>query len=676
MNKALTIIFVALLIVMGAATFIEHAEGTEYAQTTIYHSWWFFALWTMLALLSLIILIKRKIWRRPATGLLHLSFIVILLGAATSYFTGKEGVVHLRKGIAQQIYSDGKTNQILPFTLTLDSFVIDYYPGTNAPADFISYVSIGKAPLSSPKGDTLASIEGNFEASPRGGLEGAISMNNPLKFEGYRFFQSSFDRDLQGTVLSIKHDPWGIFITYTGYILLLLSIILRLLGGKVMRLLDRFASRLLGGKNSKPHNLITLTLCLISIGATARSLPTVSDEKAEQMARMQVIYNDRIAPFNTLAQDIVKKIYGSDSYHGLSAEQVVYGWIARPDVWKDEPLIKIKDSRLREELGIKGNYACLSELTKHIDKLASTPSYRSVDEKVGILLMLANGTLIKPLPKDVAPLTKERVEAEILYNAIPFNKIMFMYHLSLGIIAFILFLWNQRTGKMKTAMTLLKALSCVSLAFISAYYLLRWYIGGRIPMGNGYETMLFMSLCIMLISVVMQRRTIMFTPFGFLLSGFTMLVAHLSDMNPQITPLMPVLSSPLLTLHVSVIMMAYALLSFTALLSLWGLINSSTHQLINLSTKITTYAVLLLAIGIFLGAVWANVSWGRYWGWDPKEVWALITLLVYSVPLHRKSIKLLQNPKYYHLYMLLAFLTVLMTYFGVNYFLGGMHSYA
>ena len=660
---------------MGAATFIEHAEGTEYAQTTIYHSWWFFALWVMLALLSLIILVKRKIWRRPAKGLLHLSFIVILLGAATSYFTGKEGVVHLRKGIAQQIYSDGKTSQILPFTLTLDSFVIDYYPGTYAPADFISYVSISKAPPSSPEGDTLASIEGNFEVSPRGGLEGAISMNNPLKFEGYRFFQTSFDRDLLGTVLSIKHDPWGIFITYTGYILLLLSIILRLLGGKVIRLLDRFASRLLGGKTSKPHNLITLTLCLISIGATARSLPTISDEKAEQMARMQVIYNDRIAPFNTLAQDIVKKIYGSDSYHGLSAEQVVYGWIARPDVWKDEPLIKIKDSRLREELGIKGNYACLSDLTKHIDILASNPSYRSVDEKVGILLMLANGTLIKPLPKDVAPLTKERVEAEILYNAIPFNKIMFMYHLSLGVIAFIIFLWNQRTGKMKTAMTLLKALSCVSLAFISANYLLRWYIGGRIPMGNGYETMLFMSLCIMLISVVMQRRTVMFTPFGFLLSGFTMLVAHLSDMNPQITPLMPVLSSPLLTLHVSVIMMAYALLSFTALLSLWGLINLSTKTT-NSSTKITTYAVFLLAIGIFLGAVWANVSWGRYWGWDPKEVWALITLLVYSVPLHRKSIKFLQNPKYYHLYMLLAFLTVLMTYFGVNYILGGMHSYA
>lgn len=668
MNKALTIIFVVLLIFMGAATFIEHAEGTEYAQTNIYHSWWFFALWTMLALLSLIILIKRKIWRRPDTGLLHLSFIVILIGAATSYFTGKEGVVHLRKGIAQQIYSDGKTNQILPFTLTLDSFVIDYYPGTNAPADFISYVSVNE--LTSKQVNKLFDSESSNSLTCQlvKSSTKIISMNNPLKFEGYRFFQSSFDRDLQGTVLSIKHDPWGIFITYTGYILLLLSIILRLLGGKVMRLL--------GGKTSKPHNLITLTLCLISIGATARSLPTISDEKAEQMARMQVIYNDRIAPFNTLAQDIVKKIYGSDSYHGLSAEQVVYGWIARPDVWKDEPLIKIKDSRLREELGIKRNYACLSELTAHIDKLASNPAYSSVDEKVGILLMLANGTLIKPLPKDVAPLTKERVEAEILYNAIPFNKIMFMYHLSLGIIAFILFLWNQRTGKMKTAMVLLKALSCVSLAFISAYYLLRWYIGGRIPMGNGYETMLFMSLCIMLISVVMQRRTIMFTPFGFLLSGFTMLVAHLSDMNPQLTPLMPVLSSPLLTLHVSVIMMAYALLSFTALLSLWGLINSSTHQLINLSTKITTYAVLLLAIGIFLGAVWANVSWGRYWGWDPKEVWALITLLVYSVPLHHKSIKLLQNPKYYHLYMLLAFLTVLMTYFGVNYFLGGMHSYA
>ena len=104
--------------------------------------------------------------------------------------------------------------------------------------------------------------------------------------------------------------------------------------------------------------------------------------------------------------------------------------------------------------------------------------------------------------------------------------------------------------------------------------------------------------------------------------------------------------------------------------------NLFTSHHSSLVSNLLVKAVLLLAIGIFLGAVWANVSWGRYWGWDPKEVWALITLLVYSVPLHRKSIKFLQTPKYYHLYMLLAFLTVLMTYFGVNYFLGGMHSYA
>ena len=166
-------------------------------------------------------------------------------------------------------------------------------------------------------------------------------------------------------------------------------------------------------------------------------------------------------------------------------------------------------------------------------------------------------------------------------------------------------------------------------------------------------------------------------PFGFLLSGFALLVAYLGQMNPQITPLVPVLVSPWLSLHVSVIMMSYALFAFILLNGVWALcVPREAERLMVYSRLMLFLAVFLLAIGIFIGAVWANVSWGRYWGWDPKEVWALITLLIYALPMHVASLPLFRKPRFFHIYMILSFLSVLITYFGVNFFLGGMHSYA
>lgn len=147
------------------------------------------------------------------------------------------------------------------------------------------------------------------------------------------------------------------------------------------------------------------------------------------------------------------------------------------------------------------------------------------------------------------------------------------------------------------------------------------------------------------------------------------------------TQLMPVLQSPLLSVHVMVIMFSYALFGLTALIGLQGLIahhrkqEEKEQQLAALSLFLLYPAVALIAIGIFIGAIWANVSWGRYWSWDSKETWALITMLIYSAPLHA-DIKWLRKAQHMHIYMLLAFLSVLMTYFGVNYFLSGMHSYA
>jgi ABC-type transport system involved in cytochrome c biogenesis permease subunit len=156
----------------------------------------------------------------------------------------------------------------------------------------------------------------------------------------------------------------------------------------------------------------------------------------------------------------------------------------------------------------------------------------------------------------------------------------------------------------------------------------------------------------------------------------------LAGSGSQITPLMPVLQSPLLSVHVMTVMCAYALFALQMLSGIQALVlirqgrESETERVTALSQLLLYPAVFLLAIGIFLGAVWANVSWGNYWSWDPKESWALNTLMVYAVPFHGASIPVFRRPTVYHAYMVAAFIAVLVTYFGVNYLLGGMHSYA
>jgi ABC-type transport system involved in cytochrome c biogenesis permease subunit len=213
----------------------------------------------------------------------------------------------------------------------------------------------------------------------------------------------------------------------------------------------------------------------------------------------------------------------------------------------------------------------------------------------------------------------------------------------------------------------------MAMAFVALSYCLalRWIVTGTIPMSNGYETMLTLAWIIMLVAMLMRRRFPIMLTFGFLLSGFFLLVSHISQMDPQMTHLMPVLNSPLLTIHVSVIMMAYALLSLTFVSSLTALAMPKKREEMHLLSQLMLFpALTFMGFGIFIGAIWANVSWGTYWSWDPKETWALITFMIYAAPAHR-NLKL-----NYHVYMVLAFLTIIMTYFGVNYFLGGMHSYA
>lgn len=281
-----------------------------------------------------------------------------------------------------------------------------------------------------------------------------------------------------------------------------------------------------------------------------------------------------------------------------------------------------------------------------------------------------------------------RVTAEHIYNKVPFATILFMVCLTVGFVSFLIMLFLSDRRAMRWFHRLQRGLLFVSCLALSVCLCLRWIITGHVPMTNGYETMLFLAWAVMLLAMLTSRRFPIMLTFGMLLSGFFLLVSHISQMDPQISHLMPVLNSPLLTLHVSIIMMAYALLSLTFISSLTALLTklrgkahseiatSRSEQMYLLSQTMLYPAITCLGFGIFIGAIWANVSWGTYWSWDPKETWALITFLVYAIPAHRTLKTLHSNLPIYHLFMVLAFLTLLMTYFGVNYFLGGMHSYA
>jgi hypothetical protein len=369
---------IVLLIVLAVATVVEKLFGSEVAQEQIYGAWWCVVLWAILGISSVIYILLKTFPHYQLSIVncqlfLHFSLVIILLGGLTTYLTGERGYVHIRQGeIANFFYSEkDAVKHPFPFSVKLLLFNIEYHPDTDAPADYISFLKIDEEVT-------------------------RVSMNRIFKRDGYRLYQIDYDRDEMGTTLLVSHDPWGIGITYTGYIMLGLSMLLLLFG--------------------------------------------------------------RIG-------------------------------------WK------------------------------------------------GVLLTL------------------------------------------------------------------------VPVA------------------GLGYSV---------------------------------------SQMNPMT----PVLRSPMLAVHVSVIMVAYLLILTMMLFSLIALCKKKYREKFYRWNTLLLYpAIFLLAAGIFFGAVWANISWGRYWGWDAKETWALITLLVYALPLHKDSFPFFRNPKNFHLYCLIAFLTILMTFLGVSYLLGGMHSY-
>ena len=625
-KKVIFTLYILLVVCIGFATVVEKYHGTAFVGEHIYGAWWFSALWAVLTVASLAYIMKQHLYKRMAVMLLHLSFVVILVGALVTHLTAQRDTIHLRVGIPYHLTS---TSQI-----TLKEFRIINYPGTDAPLDYQSVI-----------------LHGNEQV--------LVSMNKVGNIDNYRLFQQSYDSDGAGVSLGVSYDPYGIAITYFGYLMLLIGIIATLLSRHTqMRSLYRKAIR----------PMALLFTILYSLFTSAAPLPVIDKDIAHRMGTIQVLYNNRICPLNTVATDFTMKMTGSASWKDYSADEVFFSWMIYYMPWEKELLL-------------------------------NNPKKKGAEDRKAVVEMFYNGQFTKIFPYRIGHAVNwYSPGGQVLPREIPVKEQFFIKQSmdflteaivtgqrdrAFEIIAKIKLFQRDMIGdvlpsenKTQTELFYNKLRSIKFPVLITAQLGLRWWLSGHIPLSNGYETMLFMAWVLLVLTIVLFRKFRFFLWIGPLAACCCLLVAMMTGSGSQITPLIPVLQSPLLSVHVMTVMCAYALFALQMMLGVYSFWTSKLERITALSQLLLYPAIFLLTIGIFLGAVWANVSWGNYWSWDPKESWALITLMIYAIPLHKASIGAFNKPRFYHIYMISAFLAVLITYFGVNFVLGGMHSYA
>ena len=638
----------------------------------------------------------------------------------------------------------------LPFRLKLEDFILERYPGSNSPSSFKSRV-------------VLMDPEENVEESR------LIYMNHILKYEGYRFYQSSYDEDEKGSVLSVNRDPVGMRVTYTGYGLLFIFVVLSLLNRYSMFRKVK-ASHWRGPVKKGSAMLLLFLLAGGSAMASGNKL-VVDQELATEFGKVLVQDRQgRTKPLYTLSHDVLRKVHRTNRFGDLNAMQVFLGLHYDFQQWKDVPLIHIGHKGVREIIGISGDYASVSDLVdmrnnnyklrQYVQEAYSKSSAQrnkfdkeviKVDERVNICFMVISGDMLKIFPyrdgsdkwgkpKDAASHaagrqdslfvknilgmfrqavvqgnhqearkyigsirqyqrkyanyelpSNRKIRAEIFYYQSRIFERLFPYYAAIGVLMLVVIMSRILAGRRRFTWLIHTFSALVALGFVfhTAGLALRWYISGHAPMSNGYESMIFVSWVIILGGFLFIRRSKLTVAATAVLSSLTLMVAHLSFMDPEITNLVPVLQSYWLTLHVSVITSSYGFLGLGAILGLiimilYAVARPSRHDrivdnirdLTVINYKALTIGLYLLTIGTFLGAIWANESWGRYWGWDPKETWSLITIIVYSFVIHSRNIPGFKSLFAFNFLSLFAIASVLMTYFGVNYYLSGLHSYA
>lgn len=652
----------------------------------------------------------------------------------------------------------GAKSLYVPFEIKLVDFQLERYPGSNSPSSYASEV-------------VLVDKSEGLEMPYR------IYMNHVLNYKGYRFFQSSYDKDELGTILSVNHDYWGTFFTYVGYFLMTLGMFLTLFNkNSRFSYLGQLIKRKSNGiKTGVAALLITLLLISPDVFAQHNHAPgEVHPVDAEQAKKFGMLltqnHDGRLKPVSTLASELVRKISRKNKIEGLNPEQVLLGMLSNPFEWQSVPMIKVKHPDVKKLLGVEGNLAAYLDfinmnqgsykLSEYVSAAYNKkPAKRdmfdkeiiAVDERLNICYMLYNGELIRMLPNpadpyaswfDTKPVVRnikpedsaflvqimpsyfdainkgdiqlanelvegisnyqERYGAEIMpaqskidmelwYNKMNIFQNLSKLYLILGLIMIILsFIEVFRQSKaLKYIIKVFIILTIIGFIYQTAGLAMRWYISGHAPWSDGYESLIYIAWVTLLAGLVFSNKSNMTIAATTFLTSIILMVAHLSWMDPEITNLVPVLKSYWLTIHVSIITASYGFLALSALLGLMNLIlmilkNKKNVDIINLRitnlTAINERSIMIglymLTIGTFLGGVWANESWGRYWGWDPKETWALVSVLIYAFIAHMSSIPGLKDNYSFNFASLISYGSILMTYFGVNYYLSGLHSYA
>lgn len=666
----------------------------------------------------------------------------------------------------------GSKAHTLPFSIYLEDFVLDRYPGSNAPSSYASYVQVQDP-----------NVEGTHDA--------VIFMNNVLDYGGYRFFQSSYFPDESGTILSVNNDP-GKIPTYVGYGLLIIGCIWLLFdkSGRFMSL-ARFV------RSKSFVALVALGLCCVlpqSSYATESSenftpptqeevqtlitnIKAHSSEFSEEFATLLVQDSGgRIKPIDTIASEYIHKITGKDGFLGLSNMQVLLGITMYPEYFRHIKMIKTKSPKLREILGVDKEQKYIAAidaytneggyiLRNYVEAANQKPLKEQdvfdkdvieVNERLYLFGLIYSGQTLRVFPSTQAQdstwydiqdalhtnkgdetalkellwivsalshgfvngvldndwklgfeglqklqdyqkshgselvISPDKVKAEIFLNKSRiFEKLAYPYVI-VGVVLFVIVLFAIISGKPLNVWVSRVSWILIGVCFVlhTLGLGLRWYVSGHAPWSNAYESMLYIAWAGALAGVVFFRKSALALCAASFLAGITLIVANLGDMNPQIGNLVPVLKSYWLNIHVSVITASYGFLGLCFVLGCITLllfilrspkrahIDDSILSLSAINEMSMILGLFLLTIGNFLGAIWANESWGRYWGWDPKETWALISIGVYAIILHLRFLGFVNMPFVFGAASVLGFLSVLMTYFGVNYFLTGMHSYA
>ncbi|PHS67878.1 MAG: cytochrome C biogenesis protein [Flavobacterium sp.] len=666
----------------------------------------------------------------------------------------------------------GSKEYILPFSITLNEFIADKYPGTE------KNYSAFKSKVTVNKSDT------EF-------YDYEIFMNNILDEQGYRLFQSSFDPDEKGTVLSVNHDFWGTWITYIGYGLLYLGLLAILFDPN-----SRFSDlkKMLQKIKKKKTALTTILILLVSLTGFAQETNShrskiskekidsiivanaVSKEHALKFAHLVLQDNGRMKPVNTFASELLRKISHSDTYEGLDANQVFVSMVEFPRLWLEVPIMYLKrgNDSIREIIGVSKDAKRFSlmdlidengrnKLGPYIENASKTNNknqfqkdFMKAYENFYLLNEALSGGIFKifPIPDDVnnrwvsypeldqvhyqekdsafvrnilpyyfETLQKSRetgdykasdellegitmfqkkfgadvmpseskINTEVLYNKINiFNK-LYKYFAMFGMLMFV-FIIIQIFNENKVINFLIKSsklIIWILFIMLTIGLIARWYISGHAPWSNAYESIIYVGWATVLFGLTLGRRSYITIASTAFVAAIILWVAHLNWIDPQIANLSPVLDSYWLMIHVAIIVASYGPFTLGMILGLTSLLlmvmtNKKNFSKMNLNIKeltiITemalTVGLVMLSIGNFLGGQWANESWGRYWGWDPKETWALISIMIYAFVVHMRLVPGLRGKWSFNFAAVVAFASIIMTYFGVNFYLVGLHSYA